>query len=40
MNVDVENLVNELKETFPNDWGKEVSVKKSMIHTSKLSLMK
>ena len=28
MNVNVENLINELKETFSNDWGKEVSVEK------------
>lgn len=28
MNVNVGNLVNELKETFPNDWGKEVLVEK------------
>ena len=28
MNVNVENLINELKETFSNDWRKEVSVEK------------
>ena len=28
MNVNVDNLVNELKETFSNEWNKEVSVEK------------